>query len=449
MPADRGDAAPVGREGEILYARFVAGQGGDLLAGLDVPDADGPILAARGDRAAVRREGHGDVAADVPGHLPHDGSPGDVPEPDRAVLLGGGEGRAVRGEGRVRDLRGRRIGYPATPVRRIPEVERAVGRVGGQREAVGGERQADVGHQVAPARDPMQLLAGAGVPDADVPVVRRGDAAAVGGEGQRANPSRAVAESHLGVGRRRRPELDRAIEASRRGEDAVGCEGHTVDESFVAVEGRVVSISGQVPSTDAPVLAPRDELVAVGRERKAADEASVADEGVEVSPRLAVPDPDRLVPAAGRQATAVGTENDGIHEVDVSVQLMGRGCGTAPEMSQRSTTSRLARAIWRPSGANATPSTPPGGPAIGRPRAPPVRASRSRAKPLAEYSLKCPHPVAIVRPSGANARPRIWTPCSAARHSSWPDSASKRIRTEPVSLPVNPCAAASVRPSGE
>ena len=123
--------------------------------------------------------------------------------------------------------------------------------------------------------------------------------------------------------------------------------------------------------------------------------------------------------------------------------------GTGPEMSQRLTTSRLARAIWRPSGANATPSTPPGAPAIGRPRAAPVLASRSRANPLAEYSLKCPQPVAIVRPSGANARPRIWTPRSVARHSSRPFSASKRIRTEPSSLPVNPWAAAIVRPSGE
>ena len=53
------------------------------------------------------------------------------------------------------------------------------------------------------------------------------------------------------------------------------------------------------------------------------------------------------------------------------------------DRSQMSATSRLASASWRPSGENATQSTPPGPPVIGGPIGSPVAASRSRAKPTA------------------------------------------------------------------
>ena len=217
--ADRGDVAAVGCEREILHARGVAGQGGDLVAGRDVPDADGPVLASRGDRAAVGREGHGLVAAgDVrasSGRSYHRRRPrAGACRPRRLVARidpSGEKSASLIGAASPRAPGG-------SQVVGIPEVERAVGTVGGQGGAVGGERQADVAQQPARADDPVQLLAGARVPDPDVAVVRRGDAAAVGRERQGADPAGAVAERHLGVGRRGRPELDRPVQAARCGQ---------------------------------------------------------------------------------------------------------------------------------------------------------------------------------------------------------------------------------------
>src|SRR5262249_31015919 len=106
VPAGQ-EAAAVGREGDAPDHPLVALQAMQLLAGLDVPEADGRarsnLLAAdavAGSReAAVGREGHAVDPPIVPVEAADQRARLEVPESDRLVLAAGEGAAAVGREG--------------------------------------------------------------------------------------------------------------------------------------------------------------------------------------------------------------------------------------------------------------------------------------------------------------------------------------------------------------
>ena len=324
--ADRGEVAAVGREGQVVHAGGVAGEGRrpPRRSPRPRPGRSGP----RPPRRCVRPSGEKATALSPPcvaREFPDDLAPGDVPEPDRCRR----SPRWRASSHRARTPRRWRPPAPgfedaaAGPASVSQRMTLSSGPDGGQDRAVGREGQGDVAQQPAAGDDPVQLLAGARVPDPDVAVVCRGDPAAVGREGQGSDPAGAVAERHLGVGRRCRPDLDRPIQAARRGQRALGPERHAVDEPGVAVEG---GVRRRCPGPSAGRSCPRCRRRAgPHRARRPVRGRTPGGRSGSASglPVAAVPEADGLVPAAGGHASAVRAEGDGIDEVDVPVEPVG------------------------------------------------------------------------------------------------------------------------------
>ena len=268
----------------------------------------------------------------------------------------------------------------AGPARGVPEVDRrrpARRRPGSSRRARRPGRCGPAGRAGPMIRCSSSPVRGSQI--RTLPLCAEAIRRPSGANASGADPAGAVAERHLGVGRRGRPELDRPIQAARGGQrrrrarrprsGRTRC-GRGTWRSRRRRRSQRRTLLSSLPETS---WRPSGEKARPRTNPRWPIRVSSEPAG------LAVPEPDGLVPAAGGHAAAVRAEGDGIDEVDVPAQSVGDRAAAGSERSQRSTTSRLASASWRPSGANATASTPPGPPAIGGPSSPPVRASRSRA----------------------------------------------------------------------
>ena len=90
-----------------------------------------------------------------------------------------------------------------------------------------------------------------GVPDAGRPVdAARGEAVAVGAEGQADDASVVAAEGEQLLARRRVPEFDRPVEAGRGDPSPVGAEGNLIDARGVAAEGEECPAGRRVPDLE-------------------------------------------------------------------------------------------------------------------------------------------------------------------------------------------------------
>ena len=202
-----------------------------------VPDLGLLIVAGRGDATAVGCEHHGVGAVGVRWNRPDDCPFDEVPEPEGSILGGRGQQPAIGRVGRVTDRCALAGQHLATgPACRVPDVDDPVPAAGGQGGSIGGKGQADVAEQAGRAAQALVLLAGARVPDPDVSIVGRGDAAAVGRERHGPHPARAVAERHLGIRSRRGPELDGSIQAPRRGQGPGRAKRHAVHKTGMPVK---------------------------------------------------------------------------------------------------------------------------------------------------------------------------------------------------------------------
>src|SRR5215212_10784845 len=152
--------------------------------------------------------------------------------------------------------------------------------------------------------------------------MRRDEAPAVGAEGDVVDPRAAclgpgngpddLPGSEVPDPQRRGATVVRVKLSGARGEaPAVGAEGEPEDRLCMRFEDAEPAARGRVPDPDRPLVAPARDQGAVGAEGDGGDAALVASQGHEGAARRRLPDPDGPVLAAAGDPVAVGAEGDG------------------------------------------------------------------------------------------------------------------------------------------
>ena len=238
LVAGGGDEQPLGREGERVDGKAIAGQGRGGAGIVEAPQQDAPVIVAAGEQPAIRGEGDG---VDIGGVLAeHPGSAaGDGPEAQAAVPAGRSDGGAVGRDRERRDLAA--MAEPACGDRagvEVPEDQAAV--IAGRDRAMPVGQEGDGIDRGVMAGEPQQRTLRREVPQHDAVIEAGGQhAPAIGADGDAFH--RAAMADERGKTRRRRGKESESEEKPRephRPTRAIFPRGHRPDGRHGVVAGR-------------------------------------------------------------------------------------------------------------------------------------------------------------------------------------------------------------------
>src|SRR4030095_6673230 len=98
------ECPPVGGEGQAANVVLVPPQGGQVEAGLGVPQADAAVLAAGGKEQTIRPEGEREDSRPMPDQRPQALAAVHVPDQDPGIPTAGRQQCSIRAEGDALDL---------------------------------------------------------------------------------------------------------------------------------------------------------------------------------------------------------------------------------------------------------------------------------------------------------------------------------------------------------